>query len=60
MDSEEFKQLRRKMMLTQKELAKIMEVNPITISEWERGARNIGLRNQRKIIELCKKNNIEI
>lgn len=37
MTNHELKQLRLSMHLTQKELAKLLHVNTMTVSRWERG-----------------------
>lgn len=60
MDSKLIKAIRVKAMMPQVEFAKELGVTQRTISQWELGAREISLRNQRKIVEFCKNHNIDI
>ena len=53
------KKIRTKLFMTQEELSKELGVHISTIKSWELNISVPGLRNQRKIVELCKKNNID-
>ena len=59
MTGKKIKEIRVAMLMTQREFADALGVHPITLSDWEIGDRVPSLRNQRKIVELCKKNNID-
>lgn len=52
--------IRKKMILTQRELAKILGVSYDTLNSWEQGRRYIGIENERKIKEYCKVNGIKL
>lgn len=54
------KRIRETLMLTQQEFAKLVGVSRQTVAFWETGVRGISLKNSRKIVEICHKNNIEI
>lgn len=54
------KKLREKLILTQTESAKILGVSFTTVSRWEKGIHEPTMKVKRKIVELCKKNNIRI
>lgn len=60
MDGKTVREIRRKAMLIQEEFGKEIGVSVRTVSKWETGAKPIGLKNQRKIVEFCQKNKIEI
>lgn len=60
MDGDLVKGIRIKAMMPQVEFGKELGVTQRTISQWELGAREISLRNQRKIVEFCKNHNIDI
>ena len=60
MNGDFVKSVRVKAMMPQVEFAKELGVAQRTISQWELGAREISLRNQRKIVEFCKNHNIDI
>lgn len=60
MTGKQLKAIRLKSLMTQDEFAKVLGVHWGTISEWERDIRNIGLKNQRKIVEFCKQHNIDL
>ena len=53
------KKIRTKLFMTQEELSKELGVHISTIKSWELNISVPSLRNQRKIVELCKKNNID-
>lgn len=52
--------LRKKLVLSQKEFADLLGVSFASINRWERGKHEPTIKIKRKIIELCKKNKIEI
>lgn len=54
------KKLREKLILTQTEFAEILGVSFTTVSRWEKGIHEPTMKVKRKIVELCKDNNIEI
>ena len=54
------KKLREKLILTQTEFAEILGVSFTTVSRWEKGIHEPTIKVKRKIVELCKENNIEI
>jgi len=54
------KKLRDKLILTQTEFAEILGVSFTTVSRWEKGIHEPTMKVKRKIVELCKDNNIEI
>jgi len=55
MESKEIKELRKKLGLTQKELAARMKVDAITVSRWERGEQRPSQLAERKLNKLAKK-----
>jgi len=54
------KKLREKLILTQTEFAEILGVSFTTVSRWEKGIHVPTIKVKRKIVELCKINNIEM
>ena len=52
--------IRKKLLLTQRELAKELNVSYETVNSWEQGRRNVGVVSERKIREFCKRMNIKI
>lgn len=56
--SDLIKQLRSKLIITQEELAEILGVSFASVNRWENGHFEPTIKVRRKIIELCKKNNI--
>lgn len=54
------KAIRTKVYLTQERFAKEIGVNVGTVRSWEQGKRNPSLTQQGKIVDFCKKHNIEI
>jgi DNA-binding transcriptional regulator YiaG len=48
----EVRELRKRMMATQKELAARLHTNKLTISRWERGVSVPLVRHRRSILEL--------
>ena len=54
------KMLRKKLILTQTELADLLKVSFSSVNRWENGKHEPTTKIKRKIVELCEKNNIEI
>ena len=54
------KDLRNIMMLTQTELAEVLEVSFASINRWENGRYVQSIIIKRRIKDLCKKNNINL
>lgn len=54
------KKIRNKLIITQHELAELLGVSYASINRWETGLHEPTTKVKRKIIALCKENNIEI
>ncbi len=54
------KELRKKLILTQEEFAKLLCVSFASINRWETGRHEPTIKVKRKIVELCKENNIDL
>lgn len=54
MEKEEIKELREKMLLTQKEFAQLVGVSRATIWTWENGDRKPRFAQQRRLMEIKK------
>ena len=54
------KELREKLIITQVELAELLGVSYASINRWETGKHEPTTKVKRIIVELCKKNNIDI
>lgn len=54
------KVLREKLMLTQTEFANLLGVSFVSINRWENDKNKPNMKIRRKIIELCKENQIDI
>ncbi|MGS0972249.1 MAG: helix-turn-helix domain-containing protein [Candidatus Izemoplasmataceae bacterium] len=54
------KSLRETLIISQTELAEILEVSFSTVNRWENGKHVPTIKIKRKIIDLCKENNIII
>ena len=54
------KQLRTKLIMTQTELAEILGVSFASINRWETGKHEPTTKIKRKIVALCKENNINL
>lgn len=54
------KKLRDKLIISQEELAKLLEVSFATINRWENGHTELTIKAKRKLFELCKENGIEV
>ncbi len=52
------KSLRNKLIITQEELAEMLGVSFATINRWETGKHEPTTKMKRKIVEMCKSNNI--
>lgn len=52
--------LRNKLILSQEEFAKLLGVSFASVNRWERGHHETTIKVKRKIVELCKENNIEL
>lgn len=52
--------LRNKLVLSQEEFAKILGVSFASVNRWERGHHEPTIKVKRKIIELCKKQGIQL
>lgn len=54
------KALREKLILSQQELAEYIGVSFASINRWETGKFEPTIKVKRKIVELCKENNINV
>lgn len=54
------KELRDKLTLTQEEFAKFLGVSFASVNRWENGKFEPSIKVKRKIVELCKENNINV
>ena len=54
------KELREKLILSQQELANFIGVSFASINRWETGKHKPTIKVKRKIVELCKENNIKL
>lgn len=54
------KEIREKLIITQEELAKLLGVSSASINRWETGKHEPTIKIRRKIVELCKENNINL
>lgn len=54
------KHLRNKLMLSQEEMAELLNVSLVSINRWENGKCEPTIKAKRKIIKLCEENNIDI
>lgn len=54
------KQLREKLILSQEEFAKLLGVSFMSVNRWETGKFEPTIKVKRKIIELCKANNVKV
>ena len=52
------KELRNKMLLTQKEFAEFLCVSIASVARWETGVNEPTMKIKRKLKELCEKNNM--
>ena len=54
------KELRLKLILSQQEFADLLNVSVASINRWETGKHEPTIKIKRKIVELCKYNNIKL
>lgn len=54
------KKLRKKMIITQEEMAKLLGLSFASVNRYENGKTIPTMKVKRKIVELCKKNYIEL
>lgn len=54
------KEIRDKLIITQEELADLLDVSFASINRWETGKHEPTTKIKRKILELCRQNNINI
>jgi DNA-binding XRE family transcriptional regulator len=54
------KELRVKLILSQQEFADLLNVSFASINRWETGKHEPTIKMKRKIVELCKANNIDL
>ncbi|VEU82125.1 helix-turn-helix domain-containing protein [Acholeplasma hippikon] len=54
------KELRLKLILSQQEFADLLNVSFASINRWETGKHEPTIKIKRKIVELCKYNNIKL
>lgn len=52
--------LRDKLIISQMELADMLGVSFASVNRWEKGHHEPTIKAKRKIVELCKQNNIEL
>ena len=52
------KELRKRMLVSQSELAEILGVSFATVNRWEQGLHQPTFKYKRKIVLLCKKHKI--
>lgn len=54
------KNLRTKLVLSQQEFAELLGVSFTSVNRWENGKHEPTIKIKRKILSLCKENNIEV
>lgn len=54
------KMLREKLILSQTELANLLDVSFSSVNRWENGRHEPTIKVKRKIVKLCESNHIEI
>ena len=54
------KELRDKLIMTQTEFAQCLGVSFASINRWESGANKPTTTAKRKIVEMCRKNNVKL
>lgn len=54
------KEIREKLIITQEELAALLGVSFASINRWETGKHEPTIKIKRKIVQLCKENNIDL
>lgn len=58
--AEAIKALRKKMLVTQTELAALLDVAFVSVNRWENGAYEPTMKAKRKLAPLFKKHDIEV
>lgn len=58
--AENINKLRNKMLLTQQELAKLLNVAYVSINRWENGVHEPTMKVKRELMKLFKENKIEV
>ena len=58
--AQKIKELREVLLITQQELADLIGVSIVTVNRWENGKYEPTMKIKRKIMELCKANNIAL
>ena len=53
-------ELRNKLVISQTELASLLNVSFASVNRWEKGHYEPTIKVKRKIIELCKANGVEL
>ena len=53
-------ELRNKLVMSQTDFANFLGVSFASVNRWEKGRFEPSYKAKRKIIELCKENNIEV
>ena len=54
------KELRLKLILSQQEFADLLNVSFASINRWETGKHEPTIKIKRKIVQICKENNIDL
>ena len=54
------KKIRKKLLVTQTELAELLDCSFSSVNRWEKGHHEPTMKAKRKINQLCKENNIEV
>lgn len=54
------KDLRDKMILSQNEFAELLGISFTTVNRWETGRHEPTIKIKRKLVDLCKENNIDL
>ena len=52
--------LREKLLITQEELAKVLNVSFVSVNRWENGHHEPTMKVKRKLVQLLKENGIEV
>ena len=60
MTGKDIRKTRRSMLLTQEKFGKLLGVSKNTVCMWEKDLFEPNFDNQRKLLELCKKEKIDI
>ena len=58
--AKKIKKLRNKMLLTQQELAQLLNVAYVSINRWENGVHEPTMKVKRELMKLFKENKIEV